>query len=494
MVVAPKVFTSVIEQKPYTCIAIGPTGVDLPSYLLQGQKEPGYIIRPNEKPKAWYWQGLAVADGKRCLYFENLNLFSITEIATTKRSEALSLVRELAQALSILPAKFLDLSSNVLPLWRIWGIEEGGFLILSQDLADLFSSCAEEEVRYNMVSAWVHHGIHIPFALSDQMTQLLYFAVAGFPPFGASETREDRFRALPLSMASVDLEQRTTSFIDTTLRLGLSKQRDASGNLESQKALAWFLQATDDLVWNLQDRTEAPTYEEMKRVSSSASFLENQNKRSDRSIFWRQKGWIVISVALTVILVVWFATGRIKDAIAPPYTAGMVAQEVIEEYYLAQNELDLQKMEASLAKKVKNPAAMEVTNLFVSRQTRKAYEGITTQIDPTVWIESGRPPLLEGTFLYGVSDIDVRAINSEEYEATSILYSPYPYFEDQESTMVEEGEIVIFRYKQVQHFTVGVSKRGWLEITSLTNQSLERLDNMRIPTYKRETKAIGTPQ
>ncbi len=494
MVVSPEIFTSVIEQKSYTCMVIGPSEVDLPSYLLQGQKAPGYILKKGETPKQWYWEGLSVAREKRCLYFESIDLFPITDIATTKRKDALSLVTSLAQALSTLPAKFLDLSSNTLPLWRVWGLEEGGFLILPQDLADLFSSCAEESVRYSMSSAWVHHGLHTPFALCDQMVQLLYFAAAGFPPFGAPETREDGFRALPLSLLPLSLDQKTTLFIDSTLRLSLSKQREASGNMESQKALAWFFQAAETLQWNLENREEAPTYEEMREVPSSALFLENQKKRSERSIFWRKKGWIIISITVAVTLVVWFTTGRIKDALAPPYTAGMAAEEVIQEYYASQNELDLQKMEASLAKKVKNPAAMEVTNLFVSRQTRQAYEGITTQIDPNTWIAQGKPDLLEGTFLYGVSDVRVRAIDSQNYEVTSILYSPYPYFEDQEETMVNEGEIVIFRYEQVQHFGIGLNKRGWLEITSLTNKTLRRLEDLRIPTYKKESRSIGMPQ
>ena len=494
MVVSPRVFTSVIEQKPYTCIAIGPKGVSLPSYLLQGQKSPGYIIVPGEKPKKWYWEGFAVADDQRCLYFESINLFPITDIATTKRSDALPLIRELAQALEMLPLTFLDLSSNTLPIWRIWGIEEGGFLILSQDLADLFSSCAEDDVRYSMLSAWVHHGIHTPFSLCDQMTQLLYFAAMGFPPFGAKETREDGFRALPLSLSSVGLEQKSMAFIDATLRLSLSKQREASANLETQKALFWFVEATEGLEWNLKNRTEAPSYEDMRNVGSSAPFLEDQKKRSDRSVFWRKKGWIVISVAVALTLVLWFTTGRIRDALAPPYTAGMAAEQVIQEYYTAQNELDLQKMEASLGKKAKNPAAMEVTNLFVSRQTRKAYEGIDTQIDPNTWIGSGRPPLLEGTFLYGITDVTIRAINTTDYEVTSILYSPFPYFEDQEGAVAEEGELIIFRYEQVQYFRIEPSKRGWLEITSLENRTLRRLESLKVPTYRRETTAIDIPQ
>jgi hypothetical protein len=30
----------------------------------------------------------------------------------------------------LLPSSFLDLSSGILPLWRIWGVEDGSLLIL----------------------------------------------------------------------------------------------------------------------------------------------------------------------------------------------------------------------------------------------------------------------------------------------------------------------------------------------------------------------------
>ena len=48
------------------------------------------------------------------------------------------------------------------------------------------------------------------------------------------------------------------------------------------------------------------------------------------------------------------------EALRPPYTAGMSAPEVIEEFHSAQNELDLSKMGASFARGVENPYEMEV--------------------------------------------------------------------------------------------------------------------------------------
>jgi hypothetical protein len=46
-------------------------------------------------------------------------------------------------------------------------------------------------------------------------------------------------------------------------------------------------------------------------------------------------------------------------------------------------------------KEDKNPASMEVTNLFVHPTDKTGFEGINTQIDPTDWISEGKPAILE---------------------------------------------------------------------------------------------------
>lgn len=489
-----EIFNATIDEKPYTCISIGPREIDLPSYLMQGEKPCGYIIK-NQKLEKWFWKGLSIVHDKRCLYFEPIALYPITDIATNKRSNALVLVRELAQALMLLPSKFLNLTSGILPLWRIWGIEDGGFLILPQSLADLLSSCADEETRFAQSSCYVHHGIHAPFSLCDQLVQLLYLSAVGFPPFADKRTREDSFRALPVSLCDLELPKKTIGFIDDSLKLSLTKQRDGSGNKESQIALSWFLTQTESLQWTLKNKQTSTTHAEREAQQQSASFLANQEKRANRKIFWRNKGWIVISVTALVIALAWFTTSRIKIALTPPYTAGMTHIEVIEEFFAGQNSLDLQKMEASLSKKAKNPASMEVTNLFVTRQTRQAYEGIDTQIDPNEWITQGKPPILAGTFIYGVTDVKIKQIEENTYEVTSTLYTPYTYFEDEEKPMLEENTAAIYLYEQVQSFSVEMGKRGWLEITSINNLGIKELGHLMVPTYiALDTKISGMPQ
>ncbi len=477
-------FEHEIDGKPMRLIVIGGQSMELPTYLLQGEKAQGYVYKDGAL-KCWFWKGLTVVDGKRCLYFDPLDIFAFEQIASTKRDRALHLVRDLAKALMLLPSSFLDLSSGILPLWRIWGVEDGSLLILPQDVADLFASCADEQMRFFHIGAWVHHGIHAPFSLIDQLTSFLYFAATGFPPFADKNTREDAFRPLPLNLCPVNLDKATTAFIDKTLSLSLTKMRDFTGNQESQKALSHFLEQTERLEWNLPNLEHAKKREDLYEVGSCASFLDAQKKRAKRKIFWRKKGWIVITVAVSVFAIAYFTTSRIRIALTPPYTAGMSPITLIEEFYAGQNALDLQKMEASLAKKTKNPASMEVTNLFVTRQTRQAYEGINTQIDPNRWISEGKPAILEGTFLYGVADISVQAITENTYLATGVLYTPYSYQDESESPEQTAKGIPIYTYQLEQQFIIEMGKRGWYEITDISSVGVQSLGKIVVPTYSR---------
>ncbi|MGE4453773.1 MAG: hypothetical protein AB7D92_04505 [Sphaerochaeta sp.] len=475
-----RTFAHEIDTQMMQCIAIGPQEMELPSYLLQGEKACGYLYE-NGTINKWYWKGLSVVEGERCLYFDPIPLFPFSDIATSKRDKALSLVRDLARCLNILPYSFLDLSSGILPLWRVWGTEDGRLLILPQDLADLFASCSNEDTRYFHSSAWVHHGLHQPFTLCDQMTSLLYFAALGFPPFYEKETREDSFRALPLSLTGIALPQATIQFIDKTLSLSLTKQRDAVMNKEPQKALSWFIGETESLQWTLETLERPNTRSSLTSLESCQAFINAQHKRATRRIFWRKRGWLVITIAAVVVSLSWFTTNRIQESRRPPYTAGMEPEQIIEAYYAGMNELSLEKMEDPLAKGVKNPAAMEVTNLYVTRQTRQAYEGINTQVDPNQWIAEGKPPIMQGTFIYGIADLSIEQVGPSRYRATGTMYTPYAYTD--EEVAIPAGFAPVYTYALQQDMTVEMGERGWYEITEIGGASVQPLEKLLVETF-----------
>ncbi|MFA5447020.1 MAG: hypothetical protein WC233_01945 [Sphaerochaeta sp.] len=481
-------FPMTIDGVPMSAITIATQDAQLPSYILGGEKAPSYLYDGKELTK-WYWKSLSVVDGMRVLTFDPLDLFSFSELATTRRSAALDLTRALAKALTLCDEQFLDLSSGIIPLWRLWATEEGQILILSQDLADLFAAVADEQARYFNIASWVHHNIHAPFSLVDQMVSLLYYSAVGIPPFFDRDTREDGFRHLPLAYLHTELPPKTVSFIDQNLSLSLSKMRDASGNKRPQRALSYFLEQTQSLVWDLESRETVPVVEELLASDEAARFVTAQAKRAKHKVFWRKRGWLVISVTLSVLLVGGFITGRVKEAMAPPYTASFDERQLIEAYYQAQNELDLQKMEAALGKGVKNPFSMEVTNLFVTRQTRQAYESFSVQVNAQTWRDEGMPPIVEDSFIYGVSDLSIKDLGNSTYLAQGTYWAPFNHTDEGEAEAMG-----IWAYDLTQQFSIEIGKKGWLLFSAVGMPTIENGRKVAVPTVPRFVNSVQLPQ
>jgi hypothetical protein len=127
---------------------------------------------------------------------------------------------------------------------------------------------------------------------------------------------------------------------------------------------------------------------------------------------------------------------------------------------------------------------MEVTNLFVTRQTRLAYEGINSQVDPNRWIADGKPALVEGTFLYGVADVEVVQQDETTFTATGTLYTPYSYTDEGEQQVQSQG-VPIYLYHITQQFTVEMGKRGWYEITDIKAVNVDFVERVVVPSQKR---------
>ncbi|MDX9914709.1 MAG: hypothetical protein RBS49_02370 [Sphaerochaeta sp.] len=482
-----KSFPLTIDNTQLSAITIADQDAQLPSYLLGGEKRPGSLY-DGKTLSPWYWKGLSAVEGKRVLSFEACSLTPLCELATSLRSQALTLVRRLCEALLLCDTAFLDLSSGIIPLWRLWVTDEGHILIMSQDLGDLFASVSDSDERYLNTASWVHHTVHGPFSLIDQMCSLLYYSAVGIPPFFDRNSREDGFRHLPLSLLATGLDLQTTAFIDDTLSMSLSRMREAAGNKHPHKALTYVLSKTEGLVWDLEVLEEPMSREQLLAAPKAAEFAAAQAKRATAKIFWRRYGWIIITVTLSVVLVTGFTIGRVKDALAPPYTASYSQEEVIEAFYHAQNSLDLQAMDAPLARKVKNPATMEVTNLFVTRQTRQAYESINVQIDPQAWVADGMPPIMEGTFIYGITDLAIERLNEASFVARSTYWAPFNY--EGES---EEGPMAVYAYDMVQRFTIEMGKKGWYEITAISAPEVANMRRIEVATYPRFSDTTQLP-
>jgi hypothetical protein len=403
-----------------TLIRVGEASGDLPRHLMSGEKECGYLVQ-GRKIEPWYWNSIKDKEGFRHIELAYLPLLPFTEISRSLRKDALVRLTELARAFMLLPSGFLRPSAGMVETWRVFFLLDEGVLILPEQLSQIILHSVSEEAMELHVKRYGRPNMEYPFGLCHQFTQFLYLAATGFAPYQPKDVREDRFRHIPLSLIPTHLDQSVSNWIDATLAMESRRQRETvSAAYSAEDNLAWWLEQTKDFTW-----TPSASIPHLDDAGTSVKeFLDQQKKRADRRRFWRKRGALVASIALAGILAISIVGNVVAEALRPPYTAGMSAPEVIEEFHSAQNELDLSKMGASFARGVENPYEMEVSSLFVNSKVRQAYESFDSVIRADRWIGEGRPPIPESAIIYGVVDLQITELDGNRYRADYRMLFP----------------------------------------------------------------------
>ena len=284
-----------------TAIKLGSDQFGIPKHLLQGVKRSG-LISDGETITEWYWDGLCTIAEERYVYFPKCKLESWETLATTHRKDALKLVNALAFALRDAGSEFLDLTTGVFPLYRVFIYEDTKVLILPPDLGDILSVSEEASEKRREVIAVIKGNAENNFRLITEMAELLYYAASGFLPFESDEIRGSGYPVEDIGEIA-DLPEKTAGFINFILKAKGREMRDIMGNYSDGKNLKWFLERSD-LEWTLENRSEeerAKTVEDTLSSQSYADFFADASKKAKRNTFWRVKGTVIVVVAVIAI-------------------------------------------------------------------------------------------------------------------------------------------------------------------------------------------------
>jgi hypothetical protein len=88
-----------------------------------------------------------------------------------------------------------------------------------------------------------------------------------------------------------------------------------------------------------------------------------------------------------------------------PNFSALPADGVVQRYYQAIDELDLDSLEACGSKEVLGPDWNYVMNMMIVVKTRMAYEKKNPRISLDKWLESGKPALVSSDILDGISGL-----------------------------------------------------------------------------------------
>ncbi len=443
-----------------TAIAVGKEDISIPKHLMTGEKRNGYIIDGRNRTE-WYWDGFATIDGVRYLYFDALDVVAVEALSTELRDRALDIVRTIAIGLMDSPVSFLDLTNGVFPLSRILIIRDGRVLLLPPDIGDIISIMQSEEENTRDRTDIIRGNAEVQFRLITEMAELLYYSASGLFPYADEAIRGSGYHPVPLRCIET-LDEKTEGFITFILSAKTNEMRDIMGNAIGGKNLAWFLDRSSGLVWDLSKRSPEErdaAIDNARKNSDYAQFMEKAEKTAKRNAFWRVKGTIITVSVIAAIAILGFAGNWLYRFLQPPATAGMEQEAIIEALYDAQNNLDTELL-TDAVKGCRLPQEMEVTSLYVTTRTRMAYEAINPVVSAAEWTEAGKPAIPGYSIIYGVVVDSITQTDENNFIADVTWYTPYAEEDDEEHI----GGYV-YLYHVQQSFEFEWNRRGWWNIT-----------------------------
>ncbi|NLV84748.1 MAG: hypothetical protein GXY60_09300 [Spirochaetales bacterium] len=473
-----------------TRICIGEASGEMPRHLMLGQKECGYIVS-DMVARQWFYDNIVDRNGKRYLVFNQLEVVPFFEYLISNRSRPVDLLGKIAEAMTILPADFFQTQNGFIEAWRIFFVTDGSLLFLPKMLSDIISVTVDDDVRYAWYGRFVKSQVEVPFALCHQFTQFLYYACTLEAPYESRQVREDAWRHMPLSTILPDVHQECTKWVDSTLSMNPRMQRETvSAAYATAQNLQWWIQQTKTF-HELHIDSSVSSATALEHNDKAVTFLKKQSIRASRRAFLRKRGALIITVSLIGAAVVLISGNLISQALKPPYTAGMSAEQVIREFFESWNKLDVSAMSASLARKVKNPYDTEVSTLFVNSKVRMAYEGMNTIIRPDEWLASGKPDVPVSSMIYGVSDVAITPVGMNVYQGRFRFFVPYQDpSEESDLTFNATGtnqvdSIWVSESSVVLEFGVTDSKGYW-QISSIKEISNEPVALHQVSTFVRQ--------
>lgn len=157
--------------------------------------------------------------------------------------------------------------------------------------------------------------------------------------------------------------------------------------------------------------------DEIKKLAEKKQ--TNRKKQFERKQFYSHNWKTIGTIIAVLVFIVSFSIGPIRNALEPPVTAGMSAKEVVETYYSAIIDMDVEIMEDCVDKGVGKGDINEVTQLFVISRVRKGYEGTSGLVSASDWNDGVIITLEPGEQVYGIADLKI--INSED----NMFYADY---------------------------------------------------------------------
>ena len=419
------------------------------------------------------WQGFMVLEGKACIvFFPNENLSEIpipcTELAHSLRPRCISLLRDLSVALEMAGNR-LNWILDSIPLSNIWFLQNGDILLLPAQMGDAIDLFELDAERFLDREVWYAHNCVEGFGKANYLFQLLYYSLSGIRPFEDLSVREDHFRAIPLEL---HFPADVTEIRELCIAVDKSLSDNRKYQLQKRRPLDFFRAVLDD--YKDFDVDSLKTGEN----PGLEDFYKGTQRRAKIRAFVRKKGFKVFLIVLAAATALGIAGFYIYRAVKPPLTRDLNEAQIIEYYYDAMTRMDTEDLAEPLKFGYSGPDMTQVSTLYVTSTMQRVYEGGSLIIDPNQWLADGKPALVPGNTVFGVTDVKVEKLSDDVFRAIVTTWSSQNYMQENNDFDIEAG-MDVYRHIEVVEFTFR-SRGNWREVSKIEHISDEVVETIHV--------------
>lgn len=368
---------------------------------------PGLLI-DNGEIHNWKIEGVSEINDEIFYYGPYMQGLPLSEVDMTPE-----ILLELTAALYIIkdrkfPVRQFSLSS-------VFRTENGKILFFPPHLIEFLNSHRKRDNSMKMIEPWNNSKYGGNAGRSFTIAALAYKTITGSIPF-PGDTEESIYklmmkRSYPSPLLSEPLlKDEIVSLIDESFagKGTLGMWRDLLSSWVKNGPLKSSVQESDKN--RISDFIEKGEKSRLRGLKRSAFLFKNRAKLITGAI---------ILVALAAIL-----QAPLSKYLEAPVTMGMTQKEVVELYYSTFKSLDTEVLEDCIDSKAGKSDINEISTIFVTSRVRTSYEGSTGLLDPEQWIQEGMNPVAPGIQVWGLSDLKIKEISADTFQATYYKWSP----------------------------------------------------------------------
>jgi hypothetical protein len=351
--------------------------------------------------------------------------------------EQIVLIKKWATAVqALLESKVSADRFTLYPSACIVSPQGNAFFFAPQNIVLTASQSLPEAERLLLLNRWAHPDLNGRAALAYTGALLLYTVLSGQNPFLTRENSKD------IDTLHTDIRQKVflpLEYAAPGVQSGIAKSVNTFLSGQNASGFSAFIASLPDSMTACF--TLLTGAEKERRAAAKEKMLAKEAQTRRRRTFWQKKRGMVIGIALAVLLVGIVAATIIKSRLDRPSTQGMDPEQVAQTYYKAMTDLDIEWMDACLARSADQGDVETITYLFVTSKVREAYENKDFFITPEEYqkdITAGEKIDPE-YMVIGVSDLhlsqpEIQSDNSVTIKADYLWWYPASYADDTETS------------------------------------------------------------